>query len=210
MTSIAISETVDLETLADEIRQAHRQVRSALSESLAHAIAAGQLLIEAKKATKYGNWLGWLEEKCELAERTAQMYMRIARQAPQLLRQDPQRFADLTVRSAGALLAKRKSKVDQDRQLSIRVSASAQASLGCRCLEDRERLDPSHEIDDSPELLISDLTTFACEAQKAPEFTAELRTRAVDVCRRAADLLERLALIAEKKLGMPYVDVSEL
>jgi hypothetical protein len=60
---------VDIATL---IRREHEAVASSAKKALAHAIAAGELLIEAKKQVKHGEWLPWLGTNCEISERTAQ------------------------------------------------------------------------------------------------------------------------------------------
>jgi Protein of unknown function (DUF3102) len=86
----------DLRNLATRIKAAHAAVGSAMR----HAIEAGQLLIEAKKQVPHGAWLSWLEQKCEMRERTAQAYMRIARQLEQLDDAKAQRVADLSFRDA--------------------------------------------------------------------------------------------------------------
>jgi hypothetical protein len=86
----------ELRNLATRIRAAHAVVGSAMQ----HAIEAGQLLIEAKKQVPRGAWLSWLEDKCEISERTAQAYMRIARQLEQLDDAKAQLVADLSFRDA--------------------------------------------------------------------------------------------------------------
>jgi Protein of unknown function (DUF3102) len=67
-----------LPVLAAEIRKAHADVQEAAKTAAEHAITAGHALIEAKSLVKHGEWLPWLREHCALAERTAQLYMRIA------------------------------------------------------------------------------------------------------------------------------------
>lgn len=68
-----------LPMLAAEIRRAHADVQEAAKTAAEHAIAAGHALIEAKALVGHGGWLPWLREHCALAERTAQLYMKIAR-----------------------------------------------------------------------------------------------------------------------------------
>ncbi|MGE0542427.1 MAG: DUF3102 domain-containing protein [Dehalococcoidia bacterium] len=89
-------------TLAQQIRAEHEQVGAALQKSLGHALRAGDLLIEAKAQIDHGAWLPWLAEHCGLAERTAQAYMRLARNRHQL---KSATVADLGVREALTLLA---------------------------------------------------------------------------------------------------------
>ena len=61
------------------IRHEHEQVATSMMSVINHAIAAGELLLEAKRQVKHGEWLPWLAENCDIAERTAQVYMRLAR-----------------------------------------------------------------------------------------------------------------------------------
>jgi Protein of unknown function (DUF3102) len=68
-----------LPVLAAEIRRAHADVQEAAKTAAEHAITAGHALIEAKELVKHGEWLPWLKEHCALAERTAQLYMKIAK-----------------------------------------------------------------------------------------------------------------------------------
>jgi Protein of unknown function (DUF3102) len=82
--------------LASQIKSAHR----AVGQAMLHAIEAGKLLLEAKKQVPHGEWLSWLETSCDMPERTAQAYMRIARNLGQLDQPNTQRVAYLSVRDA--------------------------------------------------------------------------------------------------------------
>jgi hypothetical protein len=68
-----------LPVLAAEIRKAHADVQDAAKTAAQRAIDAGHSLIEAKELVAHGQWLPWLRENCALAERTAQLYMKIAK-----------------------------------------------------------------------------------------------------------------------------------
>jgi hypothetical protein len=68
-----------LPTLAAEIRKAHADVQDAAKTAAQRAIDAGHALTEAKALLRHGEWLPWLRENCALAERTAQLYMQIAK-----------------------------------------------------------------------------------------------------------------------------------
>jgi hypothetical protein len=46
-----------------------------------HAIAAGEALLAAKGQVQYGQWLGWVDDHFHGSRRTAQVYMRMARNA---------------------------------------------------------------------------------------------------------------------------------
>lgn len=68
-----------LPVLAAEIRRAHADVLDAVKTASERAIEAGHALIEAKELVQHGEWLPWLRENCALAERTAQLYMKVAK-----------------------------------------------------------------------------------------------------------------------------------
>lgn len=89
--------------LAAQINAEHHLCRDAMQSGLEHAINAGNLLLEVKAQCVHGEWQAWLAANCEFPERTAQMYMRVARGLP-LLEAKAQRVADLSLRGAVALL----------------------------------------------------------------------------------------------------------
>jgi len=66
--------------LAAKINEHHRACINALGEGLRHAMEAGKLLIEAKGHHKHGTWLKWLKGNFDFTPRTAQCYMRCARE----------------------------------------------------------------------------------------------------------------------------------
>ena len=91
----------ELSKLADEINDAHGKVAAAFSDAVEHAVRAGTFLAEAKQKVAHGGWLPWLKENFAFSERTAQGYMRVARELPKL---KAQRVADLSFRQTIALL----------------------------------------------------------------------------------------------------------
>jgi hypothetical protein len=93
-----------LASLAAQINEAHRQCVAAASSALEHARRAGTLLAEAKGKCGHGQWLPWLKENFDFSERTAQNYMKVAREWPRLAEANPQRVADLSYREAVKLL----------------------------------------------------------------------------------------------------------
>lgn len=86
----------------------------------------GKLLIEAKDALPHGDWGNWLRERVEFSERTAQNFMRVAREYAS----NPQLVADLgSVRKAIALL----DVPEEEREAFVEETAAAQ--LTARQLE---------------------------------------------------------------------------
>ena len=67
-----------LAELAAEINCYHLACEKAASESLAHAMRAGDLLAAAKKHCPHGTWQTWLSDNFKGSDRTARNYMRLA------------------------------------------------------------------------------------------------------------------------------------
>jgi hypothetical protein len=86
MTEIVPIVKTPLDTLADEIKAEHQQVAQALGNALLHAREAGAKLIHLKTVLKQERlkdktlpkFLEWVRVHCEVGERMAQNYMRIA------------------------------------------------------------------------------------------------------------------------------------
>ena len=68
-----------LTDLAARIWGYHEATVAALKASVIHAMSAGDLLTEAKAQLKHGLWLPWLAKNCAISERTAQLYMKLAK-----------------------------------------------------------------------------------------------------------------------------------
>ena len=101
----ATREGGELEALAAGIRYEVEAAEADFQSAVAHALRAGELLIEAKAQVRHGDWLSWLKENCPLGEREAQNYIRLAR--------NPKRVADLpSVRGAIAELTAPKPDPD--------------------------------------------------------------------------------------------------
>ena len=93
--------------LAARIQREHELCTAAVKRGCEHAINAGRLLLEAKPRIGPGRWLPWLKEHCRVSARTAQVYMQLAKLAP-----DAQRVADLPLRRAALQL----QRLDRDAQ----------------------------------------------------------------------------------------------
>jgi hypothetical protein len=88
-----------LPTLASEIRKAHASAGDFQRRSLEQAMKAGEMLLEAKALVGHGRWLPWLREHCQLAERTAQLYMKLAKNR-RVVEYKSATVADLAIRGA--------------------------------------------------------------------------------------------------------------
>lgn len=83
----------NIETITTEIIKLKEDAGNAI-------IGIGQCLIEAKSMLPHGEWTQWLTERVEFSERTAQNFMRLAREWS-----NPQALADLGATKALTLLA---------------------------------------------------------------------------------------------------------
>jgi hypothetical protein len=93
-----------LPDLAARIKAEHEAAAESLKDSVRHAIAAGELLIEAKARLQHGQWLPWLWDHCTISERTAQLYMRVAKNRAEIETQMRNGVADLSLNETAALL----------------------------------------------------------------------------------------------------------
>ena len=82
-----------IEAITGDILEAKRTGGEAI-------LTIGRCLIEAKDMLRHGEWLPWLNEQVELSERTAQKFMKLAREWS-----NPNTLADLGASKALMLLA---------------------------------------------------------------------------------------------------------
>jgi hypothetical protein len=82
--SIPVDRSNSLADLAARINIEHEAAEAAIKRGAEHAMHAGDLLLEAKASLPHGQWLPWLTEHCTVSERTAQLYMRLARARPEI------------------------------------------------------------------------------------------------------------------------------
>jgi hypothetical protein len=73
-----------LDQLAKAIRTEHAAAKLSAKVTLEHAIRCGQLLIQAKKQCRHGNFEGWAADHCEMSKSTYTGYMRLARRQAEL------------------------------------------------------------------------------------------------------------------------------
>jgi len=95
-----ITNREQLPELAQRINESTSRAEGAARTALSSALEAGEALITAKKLVAHGQWEAWLTENCDVASRTAQSYMRLARSLPMLEDSKAQRVADLPLREA--------------------------------------------------------------------------------------------------------------
>ena len=105
MSELIISNS--LAVLAARIHQQHDAASSAFKSAVGHAVAAGELLLQAKEQLEHGKWLPWLQANCEIPERTVQAYIRLAR----LPIEKRNAVADLPLREALSAIRSREQRL---------------------------------------------------------------------------------------------------
>jgi hypothetical protein len=104
--AIRTSEQTALAELAEQIRAEHQSVIASIRQGARHAMAAGDLLVKAKRWVGHGHFGKWLEANCAISDRTARLYMSLAQnRAAVEAEANRQRVADLTVRGAVKAIA---------------------------------------------------------------------------------------------------------
>jgi Protein of unknown function (DUF3102) len=101
--SDSLNRSNSLAVLAARIRDEHEATAIALKRGIEHAFTAGELLIEAKAQVPHGQWLPWLRDHCQVSERMAQRYIRLA-QHREVIEANTTPLSDLTLNGALALL----------------------------------------------------------------------------------------------------------
>jgi hypothetical protein len=94
-----------LADLAARIRFEHDGAGAAMRRSVQHAMTAGELLLEARAQLQHGQWLPWLKGNCAISDRTARLYMTLAR-GRSAIETEIGNVASLGLRDAVTLVAK--------------------------------------------------------------------------------------------------------
>jgi hypothetical protein len=111
-----------LPELASRIKAGHQEISDALKVKglVPKAYQVGLNLKEAKDKVGHGGWAKWLKENCNLSERSASRYMKIA--SNKSLLEDKKKagttLADMTLSDADKIIAKAAKKAPADAQKS--------------------------------------------------------------------------------------------
>ena len=126
----------DLSKLAQRIRSAHADCEASLQAGLNYALECGRYLIEAKSKVPYGEWIAWVRTECEMSEKLAQRYMRVATHWPKIADDaDGTRVSHLSFRQVLELIAR---NCAGDRERATGAARPAAGSRGgSRLLEYR-------------------------------------------------------------------------
>jgi hypothetical protein len=100
--------------LATRINAAHEEVKNSIRRGAEHAIKAGQLLLQAKEIVGHGVFLEWVGEHCHCTPRTAQLYMKLAKEKDKLA-PNAKSISHLTLTEAMEMLGPLKQKLAEEK-----------------------------------------------------------------------------------------------
>lgn len=96
-----------LANLTGQIMAEHAAASASMRRGVEHAIRAGELLLEAKRLHRHGQWTKWVADNLSFSDRTARGYMQLAR----LPIENRQRVADLPLRETLSAIRCRQEKL---------------------------------------------------------------------------------------------------
>ena len=178
-----------IEVITGEILDAKRAGGEAI-------LTIGRCLIEAKEMLSHGEWLPWLNERVELSERTAQKFMRLAREWS-----NPSALADLGATKALMLLALPKEERDQfvaghdvvdmtSRQLeqAIKERDEAKAAAEQAAADQRTAEQARDKMAEDMRLLNARLAGVREDREQAMENVARLEAELADLKAKPVDV----------------------
>ncbi|MGR9158570.1 DUF3102 domain-containing protein [Rhizobium leguminosarum] len=134
-----MSESNRLPVLAASIKTEHDECLAAMRQSLIHALAAGDMLVEAKSLVEHGQWLRWLADNCAMPKRTAQLYMRLAKHR-ELIESKSADVALLTIQAAVELVDRKPTLAERLDDIEAATIALEAELADCRYC--RKQFDP--------------------------------------------------------------------
>lgn len=130
-----------------ELEKIEKEIITLKNQTAENIIQIGYKLMEAKKRLSYGEWGSWLESKVEFSQRTANQFMRIAKE----FGTNPELLTDLGITKVGLLLdvsvEKRKDLIKNHdlRDISTRELKRVIKQLGNRETTVQQQIDRFNE-----------------------------------------------------------------
>ena len=174
-----VTQQITVADLAARIRAEHEAVVSAMTRGIEHAMACGDLLIEAKAQLKHGEWLPWLRDECPISEQMAQRYMRLAKHRAEIEAANPSWMTDLTLTDALQLIAQQ---------------TEAKEPPVPETEPPAPKLEPQSELCEAEELPRADYKRFGtaaapCSLKPAPKPEPQKETKHTEPKRKTKDQL---------------------
>jgi Protein of unknown function (DUF3102) len=116
-TSAPLSRSADViapNDLANRINAEHEEVKNSIRRGAEHAIKAGHLLLQAKTTVGHGAFLEWIGEHCHCTVRSAQLYMKLAKNEAEL-RSNTKSISYLSLTEAIEMLGPLKQELPKEK-----------------------------------------------------------------------------------------------
>ena len=112
--------------LANRINAEHEEVKNSFRHGIDHMIKAGLLLLQAKDTVGHGSFLDWVGENCNCTGRTAQLYMKLAKNKDKL-GPNAKSISYLTLTEAMKMLGPLKQELPKEKLLKEKSDPVAEA-----------------------------------------------------------------------------------
>ncbi|WP_170967809.1 DUF3102 domain-containing protein [Rhizobium phaseoli] len=197
-----MTESNRLPVLAANINVEHHECLAAMRQSLAHALAAGDMLAEAKSLIPHGQWLPWLADNCAIPKRTAQLYMRLAKHR-EFIETKSADLAHFTIQAAVELIDRKPTLAERLDDIESAIEALEAELVDCRYC--RKQLDPV-----TAALLIYEHGGMFAAARRLTDMTAALKER-LDLISEETDLrvIQRISPLMNRVMSAG-VEVNSL
>jgi hypothetical protein len=147
--------------LVEQINAEHAQVTQHLRSGVAHAIRAGELLLDAKRLHgRHGGWEKWLAANVAFSTRTARAYMQLAK----LPAEKRQRVADLPLRETLSAIRCREERIERAEIQMNRPAPGPAVLIECERQFPALPLRPPPTADEVADDLVDQLVQVAHEA----------------------------------------------
>jgi hypothetical protein len=113
--------------LVDRINAAHEEVKNSVRSGIGLMIKVGDLLLQAKAGLAHGSFLDWVGEHCTCTPRTAQLYMKLAKDKDKLLQSNTKGISHLTLTEAMKMLGPLKQELPKDPKPKTKADPVAEA-----------------------------------------------------------------------------------
>jgi hypothetical protein len=206
-----MNESNRLPVLAASINTEHDDCLAAMQQSLSHALAAGNMLVEAKSLVAHGEWLPWLADNCAIPKRTAQLYMRLAKHR-ELIEAKSADVALLTIQAAVELIDRKPTLAERLDDIEAAIEVLEAILADCRyCRKQLDRVTAALAIYEHGGLLaatseLRDLTTALRDRLDLIDHETDTQTveRIAPLMERAISAgveVESLCLLAGRRQG---------
>ncbi|MGL4377913.1 MAG: DUF3102 domain-containing protein, partial [Microcoleaceae cyanobacterium] len=197
----SVSIALNLEALAERVKNAHSQCQASPTGGLISARNAGEWLLEAQGILSHQEWKNWLKIMCDLSENTAKTYMQMALSWPRLqpreetLESAPQSVVNLPVVEV---------ELTETQILALETPELASPSQ-TRALETPELASPTQKVE------ILETPEFSSPSQilalETIEFSSPSQTRALETPELASPT-QKVEILETPELASPTQKVE--